>query len=50
VYLKDISHFAAMNEVYASYFTEDPPARAAFEVAKLPKGALVEVEAIAIRS
>ena len=50
VYLKDISHFAAMNEVYASYFTEKPPARAAFEVANLPKGALVEVEAIAIRS
>lgn len=50
VYLKNIADFAAMNEVYASYFTENPPARAAFEVARLPKDALVEVEAIAIRS
>ena len=49
VYLKDISHFAAMNEIYAAYFPENPPARAAFEVANLPKGALVEIEAIAIR-
>ena len=50
VYLKNISDFAAMNEVYATYFTQDPPARAAFEVANLPKDALVEIEAIASRS
>ncbi|PKL10653.1 MAG: reactive intermediate/imine deaminase [Spirochaetae bacterium HGW-Spirochaetae-8] len=49
VYLKDISHFSMMNEVYASFFKENPPARAAFEVANLPKGALVEIEAIAGR-
>ena len=45
--LSDMDNFAAMNEVYAEYFTEDCPARAAYEVAKLPKGALVEIEAIA---
>ena len=47
VLLQNMSDFAAMNEVYATFFTEDCPARAAFEVAKLPKDALVEIEAIA---
>lgn len=47
VLLQNISDFAAMNEVYAEYFTEECPARAAFEVARLPKDALVEIEAIA---
>lgn len=47
VFLSDINDFAAMNEVYASYFTAPYPARAAFEVANLPKGAKVEIEAIA---
>ncbi|MBQ8599205.1 MAG: RidA family protein [Oscillospiraceae bacterium] len=47
VLLQNISDFGAMNEVYAEYFTEECPARAAFEVAKLPKDALVEIEAIA---
>ncbi|WP_028315247.1 RidA family protein [Desulfatibacillum aliphaticivorans] len=47
VYLDDIGDFAAMNEVYATFFTDAPPARAAFEVAKLPKNALVEIEAVA---
>ena len=47
VLLQNIGDFAAMNEVYATFFTEDCPARAAFEVAKLPKDALVEIEAIA---
>ncbi len=49
VYLKDIGDFAAMNEVYARYFTGDCPARSAVQVAALPKGALVEIEAIAVR-
>lgn len=49
VYLKDIQGFAAMNEVYARFFTGDCPARAAFEVARLPKDALVEIEAVAYR-
>ncbi len=49
VLLKDIKDFAAMNEVYASFFTEPFPARAAFEVVNLPKGALVEIEAVAVK-
>jgi 2-iminobutanoate/2-iminopropanoate deaminase len=48
VLLKDISDFGMMNEVYASYFTGTCPARAAFQVAALPKNALVEIEAIAV--
>ena len=47
IYLADISDFATVNEIYASYFTNDPPARAAFAVAALPKGGRVEIEAIA---
>ena len=47
VFLKDLSHFAAMNEVYAEYFGDAPPARAAVEVARLPKDVLVEIEAVA---
>jgi 2-iminobutanoate/2-iminopropanoate deaminase len=47
VLLNDISDFGAMNEVYASYFDEHKPARAAFEVAKLPLNADVEIEMIA---
>ena len=49
VLLSDIKNFAAMNEEYATYFTEPYPARAAFEVAALPKGGLVEIEAIAVK-
>ncbi len=48
VLLKDIADFGAMNEVYATFFRTDCPARAAFEVAALPKNALVEIEAIAL--
>ncbi len=47
--LSDIANFAAMNEVYASYFTQDCPARAAFAVRDLPLGALVEIEVIAVK-
>lgn len=47
VLLKNISDFGAMNEVYATFFESDCPARAAFEVAAIPRGALVEIEAIA---
>jgi 2-iminobutanoate/2-iminopropanoate deaminase len=49
VLLKNISDFAAVNEVYASFYTENLPARAAFEVANLPLGALVEIETIAAK-
>ena len=47
VYLQSIGDFAAMNEVYKTFFTGDYPARAAFEVARLPLDGLVEIEAIA---
>lgn len=47
VFLQDMGDFAAMNAVYGEFFTSDCPARAAVEVAKLPKDALVEIEAIA---
>ncbi|MCI9444592.1 MAG: RidA family protein [Oscillospiraceae bacterium] len=49
VFLKDMNDFAAMNEVYAAFFPSQPPARSAVEVARLPKDALVEIEAIAVR-
>jgi len=48
VLLKDMADFAAMNEVYAAFFTGVCPARAAYQVAALPKDALVEIEAIAV--
>lgn len=47
VYLKDMSEFAAMNAVYARYFTETPPARATVEAARLPKDVRVEIDCIA---
>lgn len=49
VFLNDMNDFADMNEVYASYFAQPYPARSAVEVAQLPKGALVEIEVIAVR-
>jgi len=49
VLLADIADFVPMNEVYAKFFTENCPARAAFAVKDLPKGALVEIEAVAYR-
>lgn len=47
VLLQDIKDFGAMNAVYAGFFPEDKPARACYQVAALPKGVLVEIEAIA---
>lgn len=49
VYLSDIENFGAMNEVYSEFFSEPFPARSAFAVKTLPKGALVEVECIAAK-
>lgn len=49
VLLADIADFAAMNEVYAEFFTAPYPARAAFQVACLPKNALVEIECVAVK-
>lgn len=45
-FLQDLEHFNTFNEIYGSYFTDKTPARSAFQVAKLPKGALLEVEFI----
>jgi 2-iminobutanoate/2-iminopropanoate deaminase len=47
VYLQDLDDFVGMNEVYARHVGAEPPARATVEVAKLPSGALVEIEAVA---
>ena len=49
VLLQNIADFSDMNEIYATFFKDVCPARAAFEVAALPKGALVEIEAIAVK-
>ena len=49
VYLADIADFAAMNEVYATFFQEPYPARSAVAVKDLPKGALVEIEVLAAK-
>ncbi len=49
VFLADINDFAAMNEVYASFFTGTAPARSAVAVKDMPKGARVEIECIAVR-
>lgn len=46
VFVKDMNQFAEINEVYATYFTEQAPARACIEVARLPKDAGVEIEAV----
>jgi len=48
VFVKDLNDFAAMNEVYAKYFSENKPARATVEAARLPRDARVEIEAIAL--
>ena len=47
-FLSDMANFAAFNEVYAKYFTENPPARSTVAIKALPKDALVEVEIIAV--
>ncbi|MCL2888369.1 MAG: Rid family detoxifying hydrolase [Elusimicrobia bacterium] len=47
VYMTDLTYFAEMNEAYAAFFKENPPARTAVQVSGLPKGALIEIEAVA---
>ncbi|MFR2892307.1 RidA family protein [Peptoniphilus grossensis] len=49
IFLDDVNDFVAVNEVYAEYFTEHKPARSCVEVANLPKKALIEIEAIAVK-
>ena len=48
VFLKNMNDFATMNEIYATYFAENPPARSTIEVARLRRDALIEIEAIAV--
>lgn len=48
VLMQDLADFGKMNQVYESYFSESKPARAAFQVARLPKDALIEIEALAV--
>jgi 2-iminobutanoate/2-iminopropanoate deaminase len=50
IYLKNINDFAAVNEIYAGFFPEEPPARSTIEVSSLPKGVPIEIEAIAVRN
>lgn len=49
VFLKDMNDFAAMNQVYAKYFSSAPPARSTVEVARLPKDVLVEIDVVALQ-
>jgi 2-iminobutanoate/2-iminopropanoate deaminase len=49
VLLTDISTYAAVNQIYMEFFPSDPPARVAFAVKDLPMGALIEIDAIAVR-
>jgi 2-iminobutanoate/2-iminopropanoate deaminase len=48
LFIKDMNQFGQINEVYGTYFGDNPPARACVEVARLPKDVLIEVEAIAL--
>ena len=49
VFVTDMSYFAAVNEIYTQYFTENPPSRSFVSVKELPKGAMIEVEIIACK-
>jgi 2-iminobutanoate/2-iminopropanoate deaminase len=49
IFLTDLNNFALVNDIYGSYFSEEPPARSCVEVSHLPKGALIEIEVIAHR-
>ena len=48
VFLKNLDDFNVMNEIYGAYFPQDAPARSTIEVARIPRGALIEIEAIAV--
>lgn len=49
IFVKDLNDFSKVNAIYATYFEKDPPARSCVEVARIPKDALIEIEAVAIR-
>jgi len=48
VYLKNMDDFMAMNQIYAEYFPDNPPARSAVEVSRLPRNVLIEIECVAV--
>ena len=50
IFLKDLNNFSAVNQVYASYFSETPPARETVEISRLPMDAIVEISCIAIKA
>lgn len=50
VFIKNMNDFAAVNEVYAEFFTDNYPARSCVEVARLPKDVLIEIEAVALKA
>lgn len=49
IFLKDLNDFGKVNEIYATYFTADAPARSCVQVARIPKDALIEIEAVAVK-
>ena len=49
VFIKDMNDFAAVNEVYSTFFVKEPPARSCVEVARLPKDVLIEIECVALK-
>lgn len=49
IFLKDLNDFAVVNEIYATYFTKDYPARSCVQVARIPRDALIEIEAVAVK-
>ena len=49
IYLNDVNDFATVNEIYKDYFVSEPPARTCFQIAKIPLGGLIEIEAIALK-
>ena len=49
IFLKNMSDFSVVNEIYAGFFSQEPPARSTISVSKLPKGVILEIDAIAIR-
>jgi len=50
IFLKDLNNFSAVNQIYASYFSETPPARETVEISRLPMDAIVEISCIAIKA
>jgi 2-iminobutanoate/2-iminopropanoate deaminase len=49
IFLKDLNDFTKVNDIYATYFTKNPPARSCVQVARIPRDALIEIEAVGIR-